>query len=134
VAKFKLIISDRGTGKSQIVEVEGAKAHPLIGRKLGEVIDGSIAGLSGRQLQIAGGSDRDGVPMRMDVKGGARVKVILSGGVGFHPDETGERRRKMIRGNTITEDTVQVNLKILEKIPEAKKAERKKPEATPKQA
>lgn len=132
MAKFKLIISDPSSGKSQVAEIEGAKAHPLIGRKMGEVIDGSIAGLSGRQLQITGGSDKDGVPMRADVRGGARVGVILSGGVGFHFDKKGERRRKMIRGNTVTEDIVQLNLKFVEKTLETRKTEEKKPESASK--
>jgi len=124
MAKFKLIVSDPETGKSQVAEVEGTKAHPLIGRKLGEVIDGSVAGLSGHKLLIAGGSDKDGVPMRADVQGGATVEVILSGGVGFHPQERGSRRRKLVRGNTITEESAQVNMKIAEK-PSIKKPERK---------
>lgn len=124
MAKFKLIVSDPETGKSQVAEVEGTKAHPLIGRKLGEIIDGSIAGLSGHKLLITGGSDKDGVPMRCDVQGGAKVDVILSGGVGFHPWESGDRRRKLVRGNTITEEIVQINMKIAEK-PSPKKPERK---------
>lgn len=124
MAKFKLIVSDPATGKSQVAEVEGAKAHPLIGRKLGEIIDGSIAGLSGNKLQITGGSDKDGVPMRVDVQGGAKVDVILSGGIGFHPLERGSRRRKLVRGNIITEEIVQINMKITEK-PSPKKPRRK---------
>ena len=124
MAKFKLIVSDPETGKSQVVEVEGPKAHSLIGRKLGEIIDGSIAELSGHKLQITGGSDKDGVPIRVDVQGGAAVDVVLSGGVGFHTREKGSRRRKLVRGNTITEEIVQINMKIVEK-PAQKKAERK---------
>lgn len=124
MAKFKLIVSDPETGKSQVVEVEGTKAHPLVGRKLGEVIDGSVAGLSGHKLLIAGGSDKDGVPMRSDVQGGAKVDVLLSGGVGFHPWESGSRRRKLVRGNTVTEEIVQINMKIAEK-PSPRKPERK---------
>lgn len=124
MAKFKLIISDPKTGKSQVVEVEGVKAQPLIGRKLGEIVDGSIAGLSSYNLQITGGSDKDGVPMRPDIRGGIRVKTVLSGGVGFHPSQKGERVRKLVRGNTITEDVIQINMKTLEK-PVEKKPERK---------
>jgi small subunit ribosomal protein S6e len=113
VAKFKLIISD-STGKSRVVEVEGVKAAPLLGRRIGEVVDGSIVGLSGQKLLITGGTDKDGFPMRPDVHGGVKARVVLSGGVGFHPKVKGERRRKTVRGNIITEDIVQVNMKILE--------------------
>jgi len=47
------------------------------------------------------------------VHGGARVRVLLSKGPGFHPRERGERRRKTVRGNVITDDIVQVNTKII---------------------
>ncbi|WP_309493581.1 30S ribosomal protein S6e [Candidatus Hecatella orcuttiae] len=114
MAKFKLAISDPKTGKSNSVELEGAKAVPLLGRRLGEELDGSVVGLSGVKLRITGGTDKDGFPLREDVHGGVKAKVILSGGTGFKPKREGERRRKTIRGNMITEDTAQINLKIIE--------------------
>jgi len=121
MAKFKVIVSDPKGGKSKVVELEGARAVPLIGRKLGETIDGSVVGMSGRKLQITGGSDKDGFPMRHNIHGGVRISVIVSKSVGFHPQHEGERQRKTLRGNVITEDIVQVNAKVVEK---AKKAER----------
>lgn len=126
MAKFKVIISNPETGKSNFVEMEGPRAVPLIGRKLGETIDGAVAGLSGQQLQITGGSDKDGVPMRPNIHGGVRIAVILSEGVGFKPPQVGERKRKTVRGNTITEDIVQLNMKIV-KAPE-KTEKKEKPE------
>ena len=113
--RFKIIISDPETGKSQSVEMEGSRAAPLIGRKLEEVIDGSVVGMPGHKLRITGGSDKDGFPMRTDVHGGVRVSVILSEGVGFRSTQRGERRRKSLRGNIITEEIVQLNMKIVEK-------------------
>jgi len=115
MAKFKLIISDPTTGKSQAVEVEGAKAQPLVGHKISDAVDGSIAGMAGSKLEITGGVDKDGTPMREDVHGGVRLSVILSGGTGFHPRDRGARRRKNVRGNTITEEIVQVNMSVLGK-------------------
>jgi len=122
MAKFKMIISDPESGKSSSVDVEGSRATPLIGRKLGETLDGSIVGLSGCKVLITGGCDKDGFPMRPNVHGGVKSKILLSGGVGFKPRENGERQRKMIRGNTITEDIVQINMKIIEKPKKAKEA------------
>ena len=110
----KLIVSDPKTGKSQALELETAKAFPLIGRKLGEIVDGSIVSLPKHKLQITGGSDKDGTPMRPGIHGGVRVAAILSGGVGFHPSNKGDRKRKMIRGDTVTDEIVQINLKIAE--------------------
>ncbi|MEM0314055.1 MAG: 30S ribosomal protein S6e [Candidatus Bathyarchaeia archaeon] len=115
MAKFKVIISDAEEGKSKTVELEGPHAAPLIGKKIGDVIDGTMLGLPKHKLQITGGSDKDGFPMRADVHGGVRRDVVLSGGIGFKPKNEGERRRKKVRGNTITEDIVQINMKIIEK-------------------
>jgi len=131
VAKFKVIISDPETGTSKAVELEEARASPLIGRRIGEVIDGSILDLSGYKAQITGGSDKDGFPMRPSVHGGVRRRVVLSGGVGFNPQDEGMRRRKTVRGNVITDEIVQINVKIVEKPKqpkESKKAKEKKEE------
>ena len=115
MAKFKVIVSDPEAGTSKIIELEEARAAPFIGRKIGESIDGAIVDLPAHKLKITGGSDRDGVPMRPNVHGGVRRNVILSGGVGFNPQRKGERRRKTVRGNIITDEIVQINTKIIEK-------------------
>ncbi|MEM0007276.1 MAG: 30S ribosomal protein S6e [Candidatus Bathyarchaeia archaeon] len=121
MAKFKVIVSDPEDGTSKTVELEDARAVPLIGKKIGDIIDGSVVGLPGFKVQITGGSDKDGFPMRPNVHGGVRRNVVLSGGVGFNPQDEGERRRKRVRGNIITDEIVQVNMKIVEK-PKGKKA------------
>jgi small subunit ribosomal protein S6e len=124
MAKFKVIVSDPD-GTSQSVELEETQAVPLIGRKLGEVIDGAAVKLSGYKLKITGGSDKDGFPMRPNIHGGVRVGAILSEGVGFHSSQRGERKRKTLRGNVITDAIVQINMKVIEK-PKGKKAEKPK--------
>ncbi len=120
MAKFKVIVSNPEDGTSKTVELEDARAVPLIGKKIGDVIDGSIVGLAGFKVQITGGSDKDGFPMRPNVHGGVRRSVVLSGGVGFNPRNEGARRRKKVRGNVITDEIVQVNMKVVEK-PKVKK-------------
>ncbi len=126
MAKFKIILSDPETGKSQIVELEGSRAVPLVGRKLGETIDGTTVGLGGHKLKITGGSDKDGFPMRPDIHGGIKTRIILTKGIGFHSTRKGERRRKTLRGSIITEEIVQINMKITEKPKKTKKV--KQPE------
>lgn len=126
MAKFQIVLSDPETGKAQKIELEGAKAVPLIGRKIGEVIDGAVLGMGGYKIQITGGTDKDGFPMRPDIHGGVRAKVIVSGKPGFKPKKEGERRRKTLRGNIITEEIVQINMKIVEK-PKKKEKEKEKP-------
>ena len=124
MAKFKVIVSDPEAGTSKVVELEEARATPFIGRKLGETIDGAVVDLPAHKIQIMGGSDKDGVPMRGNVHGGVRRRVVLSGGAGFAPKRTGERKRKTVRGSTITDEIAQINMKIIEK-PAAKTSEAK---------
>jgi small subunit ribosomal protein S6e len=115
MAKFKVIVSDPQTGTSKVVELEESRAAPFIGRKLGETLDGSVVDLPAHTIQILGGSDKDGVPMRGNVHGGIRRRVVLSGGAGFKAKKSGERKRKTVRGDIITDEIVQINLKIVER-------------------
>jgi small subunit ribosomal protein S6e len=64
--------------------------------------------------------------MRRDVHGGVRRQVILSGGIGFNPKNEGERRRKTVRGNIITDEVVQLNMKIVEKPKQPKETKKTK--------
>ncbi len=112
MAEFKAVIADPKSGKTYKRDIAGQFANALVGRKLGEEIDGLFAGLPGFKLVITGGSDKDGFPMRRDVPGPRRRRILLSGGVGFHPPRSGMRKKKTVRGNTISPDTLQLNLKI----------------------
>lgn len=132
MAKFKIVLSDPETGRSQIIELESSRAVPLIGRRLGEIIDGTAIGLGGHKLKITGGSDKDGFPMRPDIHGGVKTRVIITQGVGFHSTHKGERRRRTLRGNVITEEIVQINMKITEKPKKAEKSKKPKKAATKK--
>jgi small subunit ribosomal protein S6e len=123
MAKFKVIVSDPQAGTSKVVEIEEARAAPFIGRRLGETIDGSAVDLPAHTVQILGGSDKDGVPMLGNVHGGVRRRVVLTDGTGFAAKKKGERRRKTVRGNIITDEIVQINMKIVER--PAKPAEAK---------
>jgi small subunit ribosomal protein S6e len=131
MAKFKVIISDPETGTSKVVELEETRAAPLIGRRIGETVEGSLVDLPAHKLQIVGGSDKDGVPMRPSVHGGVRRNVVLAGGVGFNPKNSGERKRKTVRGNVITDEIVQVNTKIIEKPKKAKEEKAAPAKETP---
>jgi small subunit ribosomal protein S6e len=136
MAKFKVIISDPEDGTSKMVELEEARAASLIGRRIGDVIDGSVFDLPSYKIQIKGGSDKDGFPMRPSVHGGVRRRIVLTKGVGFNPATEGARKRKTIRGNVITDEIVQVNLKIIEKAKKQQKESKKtkgKTEETPTQ-
>lgn len=110
---FKIVIPLSG-GKSAQVDKD---IPNLAGMKIGDKFDGSMLGLNGYTLQITGGSDKEGFPMRRDLSGTARTRALLVGGVGCRHRGKGVRRSKTIRGNRIGEDIVQVNVKILQKGP-----------------
>jgi small subunit ribosomal protein S6e len=132
MAKFKIIVSDPEAGTSKVVELEEARAAPFIGRRLGETLDGSVVDLPAHTVQILGGSDKDGVPMRGNVHGGVRRRVVLSGGAGFKSKKKGERKRKTVRGNIITDEIAQINMKIVERPANVAKAPEAKAEQTAK--
>jgi small subunit ribosomal protein S6e len=88
----------------------------LLGLQLGNETDAAIVGLSGK-LKLTGGSDKSGVPMRDDIHGAARKRVLLSKGVGLQAAETGQRMRKLMRGNTVSEEIYQINCKFDGELP-----------------
>lgn len=107
LANFKLTISDK-KGKSLSKELKDKEANPLIGLHIGNELDAAVVGLAGK-IKITGGSDKSGMPMRSDIYGSARKPVLLSKGVGLQNIEKGQRRRRLIRGNTISEEIYQIN-------------------------
>ncbi len=126
-----LIVSDPATGTSQRVEIEDAQLRPLVGTRIGMTIDGAIAGMQGYKLKLTGGTDKDGIPMRPDVHGSAKARIVLSGGVGYKPKDKGMQKRKIVRGNTVSQETTFLNFSIVEAPKSKKKAPKPEPEAEP---
>ncbi|MGC8816972.1 MAG: 30S ribosomal protein S6e [Candidatus Hadarchaeum sp.] len=110
---FKMVVADPKTGKSYKLEAREPEARRLVGMRIGDKFDGGIVGLPGYELQITGGTDRDGFPMRSDIAGPGRVSVLLAKGPGFSPKRPGERRRKMVRGCRVSDDIVQLNAVVI---------------------
>ena len=118
------------------MNVSGNNLSQFLGKKIGDVIDGIFVGegeqtLAGYKLEITGGSDKTGTPMRSDLAGGSRQSILVTASTGFkghslvHKAKGGEkkrfrykpdgmRKRRFFRGNTITQDTRQINLKVVE--------------------
>lgn len=115
MTNFKLTISDV-KGKSITKELKDSDANTLLGLQLGNETDASIIGLQGK-LKLTGGSDKSGVPMRKDIHGSARKYVLLSKGIGLQAAEIGQRARKLMRGNTVSEEIYQINCKFNGELP-----------------
>ena len=119
---FKLNISEKG--KTYKLEVD---TEFLIGKKIGDKIEGKEIKpeLEGYELEITGTSDKAGFPGMKEVEGEGLRRVLLTKGWGMkkRPRKEGKgkprrmqkglRLRKTVRGNTISRDIIQINLKVL---------------------
>lgn len=115
MATFTVVVSDPETGHSYQVEADDQDANRFLGREIGDEVDGGAVGLDGYTVEITGGSDRAGRPMRGDVSGPGLRELLLDGGVGFNPSRDGERKRVTVRGREISEETTQLNVRVAER-------------------
>ncbi len=112
MTSFKVVISDPKTKKAYQKEMDQG-ASGLLQKRIGDKMKGDSMGLTGYELQLTGGSDRQGFPMRKDIEGIARKKILLTVGTGFRTKVRGKRKRKSIRGNTVSTNISQVNVKVI---------------------
>ncbi len=109
-----MIVNISHKGKTYKLELPKEKEAYIIGKRIGDVIEGDVLGLGGYKLKLTGGSDESGFPMRKDISGAVKKQALLSSPPGFRPKRKGERRRKTVRGNTYSQDIVQVNTVVVE--------------------
>jgi small subunit ribosomal protein S6e len=123
LVEFKVVISD-SYGSSISQEIKDKSAQPLLGSKIGDSIDSAVFGFNEGKIKITGGSDKSGTPMRSDLHGGTKKYILMTSGVGLRNMGPGERKRKLVRGNLITEEIYQLNCQLIDsKLPEKEKAE-----------
>jgi len=114
---YKLNISggNEGPGKglSKLIQIEEKQFH-FEGMKIGDIIKGGLIGFPNYEFKITGGSDASGFPMRKDVHGPVKKRILVSKrGIGYRPTRKGQKRRKMVRGNEISYDMTLLNLKVV---------------------
>ncbi|GAB3413600.1 30S ribosomal protein S6e [Haloparvum alkalitolerans] len=114
MAEFQVVVADPDTGATFQREVDGQDANRFLGLSLGDEADGAAVGLDGFTVEITGGSDETGRPMRADVPGTSLKELLLEGGVGYEPSREGERKRVTVRGAEVAEDVAQINVKVVE--------------------
>jgi small subunit ribosomal protein S6e len=112
MVEFKVVVNDTKKGKSHNIQVTGHHANSLIGKRIGDEVDGIFISLPGYKLAITGGTDKNGFPMRSDLPGSTRKRLLLSKSLGYHPNDKGKRKKKSIRGNSINQEVVQINMKV----------------------
>jgi len=111
---FTVAVADPDTGETHQVDIDGQDANRFVGRELGDEVEGSAIGLDGFTLELTGGSDDAGRPLRADVRGPSLKSILLEGGTGFSPERDGERKRVTVRGREISDAVRQLNVTIVE--------------------
>ena len=106
---MNIVVSDPKTRKAYSQKTEDAV---FLNKKIGEEVSLNAIGLSGYSGKITGGSDKQGFPMKRSLEGMGRKKVLLKKGVGFKPSKIGQKKRRSIRGNTISPEVMQINIVI----------------------
>ncbi|MBN1214396.1 MAG: 30S ribosomal protein S6e [Candidatus Lokiarchaeota archaeon] len=101
-------------GSSKKISIDAKKFNRLEGMKIGEILKGGLVGFPNYEFEVTGGSDASGFPMRKDVHGPVKKRILFAKkGIGYHPVRKGQKRRRTVRGNEITSDMTLVNLKVI---------------------
>lgn len=118
-------------GTSVQKEIADDAAKVVLGKKIGDHIKGDAMGFPGYEFEIKGGSDYCGFPMRWDVQGFQRKRLLIVEGVGMKKTANGIKHRKTVCGNTVHPKISQLNLKVTKEgsTPLAPPKEEKKEEA-----
>ena len=128
---IQIIINDKETGVSAKFDFENIEVkRALMGKKIGDIVEGELIGFPNFMFQIRGGSDLAGFPHIKGVPGIALKKILKSGPPGYRPKKikvekkTGGyriinlknvKKKKSVRGEELSEWTRQVNMVILER-------------------
>lgn len=104
-----------GTPEGTTHQIEVEDTSQLVGKEIGDEINGGIIGLDGYTLEITGGSDREGFPMRKSLEGTARRRRLIEDGQGIDEEREGVRRRKSVRGRQVSQEIQQLNTRVKEK-------------------
>ena len=142
MAEFKLCLGDVKSGKTVQIEVKEESANAFLNKKIGDKVKGEVIDKPGYEFEITGGADYCGFPMRKDLDGPIRKRIMITQGVGIRNSDHGIRKRKTVCGNTIHENITQISLKVVKygktplvevvaEAPAEAKAEAPKTEAKP---
>jgi len=108
---FKFEIADPKAKRTYHFEAE---SETIMGKTIGEKVNGEDISpqLAGAEFEITGTSDKAGFPGFKSIEGPNLKRVLLTKGKGMHEKKRGLRLRKTVRGNVISSDIAQINLKL----------------------
>ena len=107
---FKINVSHQG----KVYKLE-SESEDLIGKKIGDTVNGEeiSENLKSYKIKITGTSDISGVPGFKGLEGSRYHRVLLTYGKGMRDRRKGLRLRKTIKGEEISNKTIQINAKVL---------------------
>lgn len=111
--EIKVNIGDPKAGKTFQRTIADDDSKIFFGKKVGDKLKGELLQLPGYEFSIVGGSDYCGFPMRKDVEGTLRKRILIVSGIGLRKNREGRRVRKTVAGNTVFARTAQLNLKVI---------------------
>lgn len=121
---FKINISEK-SGKTYKIELD---SESLVGKTINDIIQGAEISpdLAGYELEITGASDKAGFPVVGNVEGQNLSRLLLryDKGMNKRPRKEGKKKisnntpkglrlRKTVRAKIISQDIVQINMKVL---------------------
>ena len=102
-----------GSKDGNVYQTE-SEVENFVGKQIGETFNGEVLELNGYKLEITGGSDTSGFPMRKSIEGNERRRVLIDDGAGIRPEEQGKKKKKSVHGNTVSNNIEQLNVKVVE--------------------
>jgi len=111
--EIKVNVGDAKSKRTVTLAMSADDAKSIFGKRISDKIRGELVGKAGHELQITGGSDNAGFPMRRDVVGIGRRRILIGRSIGNQITKKGVRIRKTVAGNTVSEFTSQLNCKVL---------------------
>lgn len=113
MANSVAIIADPKNGKTYKREVSSDNLNALVGRRVGEEVDGIFFELPGYKLKITGGTSIDGFQMKSDLQISGKKSILRTYSLGRRA-KNGKRKRVTFRGSIIGTDIAQINLKVVQ--------------------
>lgn len=111
--EIKVNVGDPKSKRTITLTMSADNAKSVFGKRIGDKIRGELVEKSGYEFEITGGSDNAGFPMRKDVTGVGRHKILITRTTGNRLTPKGVRIRKTVAGNTVSEFTSQLNVKVI---------------------
>jgi len=111
MVNLKVVINDKKSGRSCQIEANEDASKQLRTMRVGDTFKGELLDFTGYEFKITGGSDIAGFPLRADLPGNGRRRILTKSGViGVSKiNRGGVKVRRTVCAGGLDDKTVQVN-------------------------